>query len=659
MAFFNDDDLIEEIRHEFGIEDETGLCMRILPKPERKSKPGGLPLNFRSDNSYESDDEQYSPGYMVSFDGVPTKKVIQSRLRSKTSESDKSGGADGTCENILVAGKDTVPDRKKGTELFRFRCPRRVALDHSETSRLLAEEIEVMDPALASYAKFEATDPSNRRELLVFFPFADSLPEEPYGCALKVFANPQTTVSDLVGLCCYVYTRNDRTPAIKDPSRFQLLMAEENGEVECDLPAVDGQRILADLGSCWSTVALVPRSSFGNSDYETNKVTVYTVTGGKYEFELDSADVTLRWLRDRALEKRIEEEGNGFISEYPVLQEYILEAISERDVPLNLDVTIGSVAVDEFILLRKNSSRGDFKIPGRVEVEPESKSQFLAPRSVSPSSTRSSPRLDFLRRLSSVPTEQPILLTPTSPTKSECPDLGEPYTEYNVERIHRYKPKFSAKLLLCKEGFEVSPAATERKRGIMFAQSVEKSIVILWDHVGGIDIGDRPNAKRLLRITWIPLPASVHQEFRSNSPGVSVGSSPGLLDSQELVRSELSSYRHFAQIYEGTNWKVLQLETSVDDAWNIAEKVNDIIDTRRSSIRSLYQNSSGGSKRPSAAWEVLSSASIKEKSEGTYKKSSSFIGVRKISKIASSMAHPVPAIQRVFSRVHDSDTTKH
>lgn len=36
-------------------------------------------------------------------------------------------------------------------------------------------------------------------------------------------------------------------------------MAEENGEVDRDLPAIDGHRLLNELGTCWSTIALEKR----------------------------------------------------------------------------------------------------------------------------------------------------------------------------------------------------------------------------------------------------------------------------------------------------------------------------------------------------------------------------------------------------------------
>lgn len=41
----------------------------------------------------------------------------------------------------------------------------------------------------------------------------------------------------------------------------------------------------------------------------------YTVSGKQYEFLMDSLDVPLRWLRDQAVNKRVEDEGPEFLSD--------------------------------------------------------------------------------------------------------------------------------------------------------------------------------------------------------------------------------------------------------------------------------------------------------------------------------------------------------
>uniref|UniRef100_A0A0M3IUK7 PH domain-containing protein n=1 Tax=Ascaris lumbricoides TaxID=6252 RepID=A0A0M3IUK7_ASCLU len=316
-------------------------------------------------------------------------------------------------------------------------------------------------------------------------------------------------------------------------------MAEENGEVDRDLPPIDGHRCLSELGSCWSTVALVHRSEItpSGSVYdrwrsirvrarltgrhvgmaERSRVReknrgrrrlvhvqqriprMYTIGGGRYVFELDSLDVTLGWLRDRALERRIEEEGDSFMcsSEYPELREYLLEMVNESDKPLNLEMTIASTACTEFVMLRKNSSRGDFQVPmSRPGTLSESDAPAPVISRVSVSVDRPALKLDFFRRSTS--SKDTVSLSPTLTSPTDFIELGALIGEYSVDRLHRYKPRWSARFALYTLGFELTRCQLERRRTAgLFTSNSPKYLKVLWDCVGGADIADHPTGKYL------------------------------------------------------------------------------------------------------------------------------------------------------------------
>uniref|UniRef100_A0A0M3IGQ2 Movement protein n=1 Tax=Ascaris lumbricoides TaxID=6252 RepID=A0A0M3IGQ2_ASCLU len=191
MAFFDTADLIDAVRHEFGIDDESGLCAKILPRPSsgifgvkgirrsdpsaldlfrmrrtsqkalRRAKPGGLPLCFRQEDSYESDEEQYSPGYVAYFDEQSTRGIIDTRLRSKTNESDISSAAKAgiSCSNVIVPGdfSDSAEMKSPCSDLIKYRNPSEVNNDFiSRTSRLLKANPQTTVQTLAVYAKFES-----------------------------------------------------------------------------------------------------------------------------------------------------------------------------------------------------------------------------------------------------------------------------------------------------------------------------------------------------------------------------------------------------------------------------------------------------------------------------------------------------------------------
>uniref|UniRef100_A0A915AM87 Target of rapamycin complex 2 subunit MAPKAP1 n=4 Tax=Parascaris univalens TaxID=6257 RepID=A0A915AM87_PARUN len=628
----------------------------------RRAKPGGLPLGFRQEDSHESDGEQYSPGYVAYFDEQSTRGIIDTRLRSKTNESDISSAAKAgiSCSNIIVPGdfSDSAEMKSPYSDLIKYRNPSEVNNDFiSRTSRLLKASPQTTVQTLAVYAKFESADVASARELLVFYPFADTRKDERHGCALRIRVQPQIRVSDLIGVCCYAYMRNSRTPPISDPSYYRLLMAEENGEVDRDLPPVDGHRCLSELGSCWSTVALVHRSEVASSA-SVNKVVVYTIGGGRYVFELDSLDVTLGWLRDRALERRIEEEGDSFMcsSEYPELREYLLETVNESEKPLNLEMTVASTACTEFLMLRKNSSRGDFQVPlSRPGTVSENDAPAAVINRVSVSVDRPALKLDFFRR--STGSKDTVSLSPTLTSPSDFIELGALVGEYSVDRVHRYKPRWSARFALHSLGFELTRCQLERRRTSgLFTSNSPKYLKVLWDYVGGADITDHLTAKRVVRITWLPLPDSMRRNVEAGYNAVKSGSVSSGTGSVGSYRSESFITRSAAQAYEGTHWKTLQLEADTDDAWEIAQKVNDILEGRKSRIRSLYLHSAGGKKKPALAAEIVAAS---EKIANKYatlpgeRNSTANVGARRISRFASTFANAVPTLQRKLNRQPD------
>ncbi|VDK54509.1 unnamed protein product [Anisakis simplex] len=581
MAYISKADLIDALKHEFGADDETGLCTKILGPASRRPKPGGLPLGFRQDDSsYESDEEQYSPGYLAYFDELSTQGIIQSRLRSRTVENEKisTSKSGASCTTVIVPGRYhmSMEARNRGTpkeEPFRktqkeeptikiykvqptgeTQQAQPIVKTHKEDS--IKKTTHRNEPTRKTHTveatkqshkeestkkttthkeestkkttthKEESTkkttthkedirgefkDASSGRQLMVFYPFADAKNDETLGCMLNLRVLPKTKISDLIGFCCYAYMRNNRTPPISDPSQYRLLMAEENGEVDRDLPPIDGHRSLAELGSCWSTVALVHRSEITSAPVHS-EVTVmfafgfafanlsyhrYTVSGGCYVFELDTLDVPLSWLRDRALERRIEEEGDSFLcsSDYPELREYLLETLNEPDVALNLEATIASTACTEFLLIRKNSSRGDFQMR-----RPSIMSDFDA---MTPLATTTMQRSISTDLYSARIGDTSALTTPVSPspvTPEGDPELGSLLDDdYTVEWLHRYKPKWSARLggidrklfivAMHDLGFELRRCQSERKRSLTLLRSpTQKYLKVLWDHVGAVDI---------------------------------------------------------------------------------------------------------------------------------------------------------------------------
>uniref|UniRef100_A0A914XKH6 SAPK-interacting protein 1 Pleckstrin-homology domain-containing protein n=1 Tax=Plectus sambesii TaxID=2011161 RepID=A0A914XKH6_9BILA len=204
-----------------------------------------------------------------------------------------------------------------------------------------------------------------------------------------------------------------------------------------------------------------------------------------------------------------------------------------------MDSTIAQADTTEFIMLRKNSSRGDFLTPMQKRMTlkdleltlPSGQQQQLAV----PSPTT------------------PVLLLGRSPKfpwnrkqqSSICStDGGANKDEFNVYRIHKYKPKWPAKLAFKQDTIEVLPSSGDRKNSI-FKQTYKQTVIAL-ESIGGAEIAEeRPFGKKLVRISYQPMDGK-HE------------------------------------------WKTLQLEAELDDTWQIVSKVNDQIDANKSPARLAY-----------------------------------------------------------------------
>ncbi|KAK6018323.1 hypothetical protein OSTOST_16101, partial [Ostertagia ostertagi] len=118
-----------------------------------------------------------------------------------------------------------------------------------------------------------------------------------------ISVQPSTKVGDVIGYCLYrLYRDFDRTVSgsVED---YQLLMADDSGEIESDLPPLDRGRSIGDLG--FTVLALVSkRRSTNGGTKSTFRIVVYLPSGQNFIFELENLDHSLEWLRDEAVKRK-------------------------------------------------------------------------------------------------------------------------------------------------------------------------------------------------------------------------------------------------------------------------------------------------------------------------------------------------------------------
>ncbi|KAH7712078.1 PAP2 superfamily protein [Aphelenchoides avenae] len=596
MAYFGSEELIDCIRNGFAVEDDTGVCMRVLPMAQRRPKPGGLPMTEDGSDS----EEKHSPGYVANVDETPpapTSGTIRAMLLSK---------ATAMQEVRIVQLSDQRPSSSGQVFAEELLRPREVSTDLPTTSamaRLLAElPDEEMVSQFDEYAKFEALEGApNAKVFDVVFPFADRLPGDsgPFVLSIRVLSSAK--ISDLIGLSCYAYTRSRRTPPCSDPRDYSLYFAEENYEYDTELPPQDRHRSVADCG--FPILALVPNPA-RDEDKPRHVVTVHTVTGRRYRYELDTLDVSLQWLLDESLKQYWEDEPPLTSPHVIPLREYVLEALDKEGAPLKLTNSISSSGTLDFVLLRKNSARGDFFNPTPGDAMRTSASSIYLSQPPM-AGGRISPR-----------SQEPLPPRPPS-HDGTCPrdkrdSTASQTEEYIVERLHRIKPKWTARLLIHSDCVEIMPVHMDKRRSFTI-QAAQKCTVIPWDFIGAVELADRAGSKKVLKIIWIPINTDMRPLLsKQNSDpttrqSISFGSfADALNDDASYVGGRTqgnssSNRRHVFQAFENTSWKTLLLEAADDEAWKIGTRLNEVIESRKSHVRTVYQHSSGGSRRPSVA----------------------------------------------------------
>ncbi|KAK6737705.1 hypothetical protein RB195_020048 [Necator americanus] len=546
MAFSDEQELIDQIRHDLRMEDDSGMCTRVVLPERRRAKYGGLPLNFRSATSSDDEDEPSNSGYCdfeipLVEESALTSEIIDGRLRSRTIES-----AD-------VCGQQIVNEDKSSGELF-------VAHDVADVKNIRGKQSAIGE------------QPS--KSILVLY--TDAKDSDGNVPSIKISVQPTAKVGQVIGYCLYRFFTNFGVALGDSVEDFQLLMADDGGEVELDLPPLDKGRAIGDLG--FTVLAMVSRKT--KRDEESNsmhRVVVYLPTGQQFVFELEHLDHSLEWLRDETLNrKNMEMEGTieplGLMPE----MEYDLEDINVFGKPLNLQQSIANTGCSEFILIRKYSSRGDFHPRG---MSRQRSTALLSPLS------RSSNNAAFDFTTAGVSFNE----TPCIPSGGTSPvffvEDDEVIMSFRVTRLHKVKKNWPAKMSIRFDRFDIVPVTNNRKS--FLPNTYQKPISVPWNYLCDVKTVERDSeSSSVLSFTWLPRE-----------------------DVAAFIRPTLEeqiSLRDIAQYYEDRTWKVVLVEfESPEKASQAKSHMTEVIGALNSSVYQAYQHSSNGSRCPSEAAESV------------------------------------------------------
>ncbi|XP_033119134.1 target of rapamycin complex 2 subunit MAPKAP1-like isoform X2 [Anneissia japonica] len=383
MALLDDPSfIISHIRHSFITSDDTGMCEMVIMNEEvdhnskkrelqaKKTTPWSTYCVPENDSVME-DVTIYNESYDIesSFDmgfrqrtntAVRLEKLrrerkIQSQCkRVQWRENEQQLSAEDL--NVLFAKKEVVPPVKS-------------------VKSALAVQLEQFpnqtNNPFSEYSKFDGKahiGSGNVKKINIYFTMATA---DKALQPLAVYVLCSAKVLDLVGLLCWHYTNigGAQEPLSENVESYCLMIAEEDGEVDTDFPALDNRELIARFG--FPTLALVelnPKSV--KPSQKTDQVVVnITSSDGASKIPLDNANITMREVLQKTLRRR-----KGIIPKSG--PHYTLEKECFPGEKVDMDSTLHDMNTLNFVLVREHSKRESISFihesPGNAPVTCES-----------------------------------------------------------------------------------------------------------------------------------------------------------------------------------------------------------------------------------------------------------------------------------------------
>ncbi|CAF3416239.1 unnamed protein product [Rotaria sp. Silwood1] len=258
--------ILRRIRHGFIISDDSELCDKIISQDVEneqrrrnlaKSKSINLEktdlLNLlRTEPEFIVDELSHSPEWTATnvqvrrircetlgrLDEIKTENEAKRKVQV-ISWQDPPPAQINKNSNDLILFENDIDDST--TSLFQRRTePVLPLLQPSPLTALIQSTSSKQNP-FANYAKFDGTPNislNQSKKIMVHFKSQKH--------KLHVIVSSTATVSETIGFACYKYTIENREPILtqKDPSKYSLYIADDDGEPEEDFPPLtSGQPI--------------------------------------------------------------------------------------------------------------------------------------------------------------------------------------------------------------------------------------------------------------------------------------------------------------------------------------------------------------------------------------------------------------------------------
>eukprot|EP00112_Aurelia_sp_Birch-Aquarium-sp1_P000198 Seg1017.1 transcript_id=Seg1017.1/GoldUCD/mRNA.D3Y31 product="Target of rapamycin complex 2 subunit MAPKAP1" protein_id=Seg1017.1/GoldUCD/D3Y31 len=354
MTFWDDPEtVINHIRHSCVTSDDTGMCEMVIVKDEPEIH---LKQRRRLGGNYVDELNDYGE-YSHSFDIAVSPNLFgRTPKAGKGNERARRRNEENKCVNIQWKEKQEPLSEHERASMFKKKAPSKVSQTTpapSLLSQLVRNTSSTPDNAFVEYSKFngegvEDTCPTHSLHIfLTFGPVADQ------DVPMHVTVLATASVQDVIGLILYKYTVEGKQPRVQQQvKRYSLYIAEEDGEVDMDFPALDEKEQITKFG--FQYLALVEKHAPAKPKPSPTKqtgdivVTVDVPGNGFSRVKVDRTDVKMKHILSKMVKKRgLKKAG----------RQYILEKQDDPGKAVDMEATLDTMGTFEFRLLREGKKQ--------------------------------------------------------------------------------------------------------------------------------------------------------------------------------------------------------------------------------------------------------------------------------------------------------------
>ncbi|XP_063865482.1 target of rapamycin complex 2 subunit MAPKAP1-like isoform X1 [Scylla paramamosain] len=370
MATYDDRQwILSHIQNSYVTSDDTGLCEVVVQQESGVASVVEFPCLANTDSPPRLNEDP--PPH--SLDIAPDMDFVGHRQRSYTAQRlevmrrekknaskvkrvvwkhntapiDERLDAPGNYEselNELFSRKAVITSRNPQD------CPLPQQAPVSLLSRLVQQYPDGLNNPFLEYAKFDGTTHTNvqARRISIYLLIGDD-PAPNYPLVVSVINCHQARVIDLIGLICWLYTKENRQPPLRGGvEHYALHIAEEDGQVDWDFQALRPRDIIEKFG--FNVLALVEKKTVREASQDV--VVTLNVAGGAFSKITVDSSITLKEILNRTISKR-----KDMVRIKDAGLDYHLEREDEPGIALDPEKTLGDINCTEFAVVRDNSKR--------------------------------------------------------------------------------------------------------------------------------------------------------------------------------------------------------------------------------------------------------------------------------------------------------------